>query len=122
MSEETTIEAAVPQGSPPPGPPAPDLIIPEPSAVSPEPIISSPPPMTHTDVVAENGGVAGYAVEPPAQAPSETVTVTLSAAPTSPLILAVNGHAVSLPLGKPTEIPRAFLPALRDAAGVAFTL
>lgn len=126
MSEEkTTIEADVPQGSPPPGPPAPpapDLIIPEPPPAPPDPIISSPPPMTHTDVTAENGGIAGYAVEPPAQVESETVMVTLTAAPSSPLRLSVNGAAVTLRIGQAVEIPRAFLPALRDAGGVAFAI
>lgn len=128
MSEQQTTDAAMPQGSPPPGPATPAAPSaptppepPAPAQAEPPVIVSSPPPMTHT--ITE--GIAGNAVapiEPPAPVEPETVCVMLHSAPASPLMLAVNGRAVSLQVGAETEIPRAFLPALRDASGVVFSI
>lgn len=128
MSEQQTTDAAMPQGSPPPGPTAPvtpsalpPTDPPAPAQEEPPVIVGSLPPMTHT----LTEGIAGYAVapiEPPAPVEPETVSVMLHSAPTSPLMLAVNGRAVSLQVGAETEIPRAFLPALRDASGVVFSI
>lgn len=94
---------------------------------APEPEVIAAAPVT-PDAPAPEAEVAALepvapVVEPAAPATEpDTVTVTIVEAPTSPMVVMVNGRALTIPVGKPTAIPRSHLGALRDASGIRFTI